>query len=352
MGGGSELALYYLSTSLCEMGVDVHVLLDEGQRKDYELDRVKVHSYPIPNNPVGAYWATLSVLSKTWKRFKFETLIDFEQAVVWQKATTASAVLKFVNEKRLKLVYYFGNHYPWLLPPSENPWFLWWFLKRVVKRSDVVLAASSLLAKKLSEKTGFKKVFVVPFGVRLNDYQPSEQTRNGVLYVGRVVKHKGLDDLLLAFKLLKDQGFLLRLKIIGPRGDLWDDTPSSYYMSLKRKMEKFGLLDRIEFTGSLPKLQVIQEMKSASVFAFPSHEEGFGLALVQAMASGLVPVVYDLEPMNEVVAEAGVKARPFDAENFAECIIKADNESLRAISFERAKRFSIELVAKEFLARV
>jgi glycosyltransferase involved in cell wall biosynthesis len=318
---------------------------------------VQVHSYTLPNEPLGAYRTTSSLLSSLYRDHGFDVLIDFEQALTWRKAASAEAVTRFSKERHLRLVYYFGNHYPWLVPKMEtNPRVTWFFLKRLAQQADMVVTASSVLARSVTEKVGVTRrgIAVVPFGVDFKEYSPCASTeRSGVIYVGRVIKHKGLDDLVRAASVLFGRGFHESFTVVGPRGVLWDDTPSDYFGSLVTKVESLGLRDKITFTGAIPRSEVIRRMRKARVFAFPSHAEGFGVALIQAMASGLVPAVYDFEPVSEVVGRAGFRAKPFEAESLAGAILQAhESKAGDAESLERAQRFSISRVADEFLGAV
>lgn len=357
MGGGSELALYYLTRELSARGHEVHVLLDEGIRRDYVTDGVQVHSYTLPNDPLRAYTATLSMLSKLHEHFRFELFVDFEQVLMWRKSTCTEAVIRYAKSSGTRLVYYFGNHYPWLVPKEEaNPRILWFSLRRLVTRAYKVVTASSALARSVIEKTGVaeERISVVPFGLDLREYAPEvSRARSGVLYVGRITRHKGLEDLIEAASILARQGFQETFTVIGPRGTLWDDTPSDYFRSLVTKAQNMGLGDKIMFTGALPRSDLIDHMRRKRVFAFPSHAEGFGVALIQAMASGLVPAVYDFEPVSEVVGDAGFKAKPFEPEGFADAVLRAYESGKGEIaSLDRAKRFSISKVGEEFLKSV
>jgi glycosyltransferase involved in cell wall biosynthesis len=361
MGGGSELALFYLTTELAKMGLDVHVVIDEGTKEDYSVDGVQVHPLPLPANPVGAYRNTLNKLSKLMDKHRYEVLVDFEQAVKWDKASCGKAVTKFSKSRGVKLVYYFGNHYPWLVPKSEsNPWMLWRILREVMDESDKAVAASSVLARAATQRMRWenRRVEVVPFGVRLTEYSDGDRTYRAdnsgkVLFVGRIIKHKGLDELVEAASILKEEGHEFTFTVVGPRGGDWDDVPTQYYQELKTKVDKLNLADRFKFTGSLTKELVVSKMAESNVFGFPSHAEGFGVALIQAMAANLTPAVYDLEPMSEIVGPAAVKAKPFDASSLAQAILSADHDkNMKTLVAERVKRFSIDRVAKEFLSKI
>jgi len=360
LGGGSELALYYLTTQLAKMGVEVHVVIDGEEKSVQTLEGVNVHTQPIPNNPLGAYTSAKSALSSVCTDTGVDVLVGFELSVEWAKATVADALISVAHSGGLKLVYYVGNHYPWLIPKSEsNPWLLWRSLKRVVRSAHTLLAASSIMGRAVAREAGVDpaRVGIVPFGVPLEEYAPDAHDqlsqRSGVLFVGRIIPHKGLRELVEAARIIGGRGHSLHYTAVGPRGDLWEDYPGSHYRELSGLVELYHLGESFKFTGSLPREEVVRLMRTSRVFAFPSHAEGFGVALIQAMAAGAVPVVYEIEPLTEIVGEAGVYAKLGDPESLAEAIIRAyDDHTLPILVRQRIQNYSIERVAAQFMKAV
>lgn len=72
--------------------------------------------------------------------------------------------------------------------------------------------------------------------------------------------------------------------------ELWGEEFSEYFGHCKQLVEKLGLQDRVKFCGTTD--NIIEEIKRASIFCFPSACEGFGLAMTEAMSMGLPAVGY------------------------------------------------------------
>jgi glycosyltransferase involved in cell wall biosynthesis len=103
------------------------------------------------------------------------------------------------------------------------------------------------------------------------------------LYLGRLNFKKGLDLLARAFGQLARQHGDVHLLLAGPDDDGYGDT-------VRQWLANEGVLSRCTFAGMLLGARKLAALRHADVFVLPSYTENFGLALVEAMASGL-PVV-------------------------------------------------------------
>jgi len=107
------------------------------------------------------------------------------------------------------------------------------------------------------------------------------------------------------------------------------------------------------FMGGMSFVKIPLFLRSLDIFCFPSLWEGFGIALVEAMAAGLPVVASDIPPHREVVDDAGILVPPEDVEALARALkVLIDNPSLRFTfgnkAKVRAKIFSIENTVKAY----
>lgn len=109
-------------------------------------------------------------------------------------------------------------------------------------------------------------------------------------YLARVSPEKGLDRLLAAFRILRDENPTsrrVRLRIAGWLGD--DQRP--YFEELRRRAGAWGLGESVEFLGYLERPEKLAFLRSLDVLSVPvSYRAAKGLYVLEAMASG-VPVV-------------------------------------------------------------
>ena len=162
-----------------------------------------------------------------------------------------------------------------------------------VQLANKIIAVSQWTALALSEvyKVSQEKLTIIPNGVSLDFIRSvsKEKEQLKVLYVGRLIEHKHVDWLLTAMKIVLTSYPNASLHIIGdgPRRD-----------SLESYARELGIASAVHFYGTLSnRLEVVEHMKSASVFVLPSTREGFSMVTLEAMAAG-TPVVVVRAPLN------------------------------------------------------
>lgn len=153
---------------------------------------------------------------------------------------------------------------------------------RVAVSQDVAQALGALAAK--------PPVQVIQCGVDLETMESVGPLPQGpdVVFVGRLLAHKGVDLLLHALDLLGRDGRYLTAAIVG-------DGPER--KRLEQMCCQLGLGSRVKFLGNISDLFLFSLLKASKVLALPSRREGFGLVVLEANACGLPAVVLD-HPMN------------------------------------------------------
>ena len=170
------------------------------------------------------------------------------------------------------------------------------FVKRYAACSDYV-RRECISAYGLSPE----KVVTVPNGIRLEKFSRAQSTYakpngNGLLTIGMVGSleaHKDQETLLEAVRLLTEKDVDVRLRLIG------DGTRRS---ALRERAERLGIAERVEWVGAARDIPA--ELGQLDVFAYAvREEEGLGLALIEALASGLPVVASDTGACREVLED-------------------------------------------------
>lgn len=112
---------------------------------------------------------------------------------------------------------------------------------------------------------------------------------------------------------------------------------------------------KITFAGYVPDSEVLSLYAQADVFVFPSLYEGFGLPVLEAMASGCPVITSNVSSLPEVVGEAALLVDPYDVEALAQAMLTVleDDELKKAMSrkgIAQAQKFSWEKAGDELLA--
>ena len=166
-----------------------------------------------------------------------------------------------------------------------------------------------------------------------------------VLYQGTLQPRKNVETLVRAYALLRNQGSDDHcLVLAGPRG--WQ------YEPIFELIRELGLEGSVTFPGFVPDDELPLWYSSATVFAFPSRYEGFGLPLLEAMACGTPVVSSNASSLPEVVGDAGLLVDPADVEGLCSALrrLLEDGTLRQALSSAgqaRAQTFSWRRTASE-----
>jgi glycosyltransferase involved in cell wall biosynthesis len=212
-------------------------------------------------------------------------------------------IVTWLRRKRLVVTWHelWGPEY-WLnyLGPSGR---IGWLLESVAMRlPDTIVAASSHTAARIGEFTGGSvPVSVAPNGIDLVvvDGASTGDDPADIVVVGRLLPHKRIDLLLQALAILKEEGLPLTARVVGAGPQL---------EALTSQAAALGLKDFIDFRQDIDGQEALYTvLKAARVAVFPSEREGFGVAVLEALACG-VPVITTSAPANFarfLVEEAG-----------------------------------------------
>jgi glycosyltransferase involved in cell wall biosynthesis len=158
--------------------------------------------------------------------------------------------------------------------------------------ADVILVASEFVKRSVLEFQPTKTVQVVPYGVDLEFWSPSltrdhnEQVR--YIYAGQISVRKGMPLLLEAWSKANLKGASLRL--VG-----------SWQLAHTKIRE---LPAGVSWFPPCTANELRNHFRSADVFVFPSHADGFGLVLLEAMASGLSVIASETSAAPEIVTKS------------------------------------------------
>lgn len=196
------------------------------------------------------------------------------------------------------------------------------FLRCVLKIAQKIFILQPNYIKASKHLNPFRdKIEVLPCGVDFLRFFPRENTKKPLTIfflsiLDEFHKYKGLTHLLKAVAQVKKKRPNIQL-IVGGEGKL-----KNCYRSLTKEL---GIQTNVEFVGFIPEEDLSQYYQSASVFVLPSitHQEGFGMVLLEALACG-TPVIST--PLVGVAQElkryqCGIVVNPRDTSELSRALI-------------------------------
>ncbi len=228
---------------------------------------------------------------------------------------------------------------------KRGPWHR--FLYSKVTRATAI---SSFIRDNLEETTSLKRdrIDLVYLGTDTSKFSPQPAARDQMRrelgfkpgevvigMMGRLSPGKGFEDFLEAASGLGSPQ--LRFLMIGgaSRGE------EAYAVSLKEKaVARLG--PKLVFLDFRPDRE--RYLRAMDIFAFPSHAESFGLALCEAMATGLPCVAYAKDGVLDIVEDGvnGLRARVRDPQDLREKLFKLVSDAALAEKLGRAARKTVE----------
>ena len=212
------------------------------------------------------------------------------------------------------------------------------------------VCVSRAVARFQQEKTGLPEAFfrVIENGISLERFYPPETAvpTQRILSVGRLDPQKNYPLLLQAWK---------TVSAAFPRATLSIAGSGPEESTLKGICRKSGF-QNVQFLGFVQDIPAL--MRESSIYVQPSAWEGFGLAVAEAMACALPPIVTDVDSLPEVVThgKTGLVVPKDDAGVLAGALISLLSDPAHASALgaaaraEAIKRFSVERMADDYAA--
>ncbi len=272
-----------------------------------------------------------------------------------------------IRDKKTKKIN-FMNHYPHFLYLDKKEkikwaastkglkrwtvtvlsWFLGWYFRELdrnmVKKCDLCFANSKFTKKRLDDI--YKINCVVSYPPLDPVFKPSKNKINEkfIFCSGRIIKDKRDDLLIEACSHIKNKMPLYRS----------GEGNQGYKKELQELAKKKGV--DLKFLGRLPTKDLIDYYTSASVYAFPTPGEDFGLVPTESLACGTPVVVWGdgAGPTEQVIDNVnGFWAKPYDNKDFAKKIDSIIDSKMkfknRKEIIKSIKKFSYGEVKNGFL---
>jgi glycosyltransferase involved in cell wall biosynthesis len=218
-----------------------------------------------------------------------------------------------------------------------------------------IIVGSAELVRSLRLQGARRRIYITTNGVDHLDAlevsaQPTARDIGG-LYIGRLHPSKGIGDLLEAWSLLSDSARRQGLYLAGA-------SATDYLTELVERAQQLGISDCVHFCGRVEEQEKWRLLARARTFVFASTEEGWGIAIAEAMAAGVPCVTYDLPVFQELFATGRLGVAPGNVDALGRAIeLVLDDNGLRqrlsdearslgeTFSWDRAARIEFDAIA-------
>ena len=332
--GGISKVVYDLSHKMVKEGNEVTVVTykDGDNVKYYENDKgvevYRVDNYMIrPNNFID--WImqlNFNMITKANEIINKNGKFDVIHAHDWLVAYSAKSIKESYNIPLISTIHATesgrnsGIHDETQRYINDSEWMLTY-------ESSEVIVNSNYMKNEVQRLFGlpYDKINVIPNGVNLQlfsnvnvDYdfrrQYAMDNEKIILYVGRLVYEKGIQNLIAAMPKILDRYHDSKLIICG-RGGMIDE--------LREQVKYLGIENKVYFAGYCDSKKMQKMYKCADVAVFPSTYEPFGIVAIESMLSGTPTIVSDVGGLNEIVEHGvtGMKSYAGNANSIADSVL-------------------------------
>ena len=209
----------------------------------------------------------------------------------------------------------------------------------ILKKADVILATSNYLGG-ITKNYTTKKIEIINFGIDTNIFKPSpvDHSEINIGTIKSLNPQYGIDTLINAFKLLENEPYFNKLKLIIVGSGVLEDR-------LKDLVSQLYLDEKVTFTGKIEHDRVPYYHNLLDIFVALSISESFGVAILEAQACSKPVVVSDVGGLPEVMKNniTGFIVPSSNANAAAEAIKKLiEDKELRIKMGDEGRKFVIE----------
>ena len=333
LGGGASNATYYLLNELSQFDDITIDLITSSATNEFEEEKISgsVHIYKLPVGKKNLhYWTQKEIISysrqayKHIKKMKEQTQYDLIHAFF---GIPCGAIAYRFRKESPYIVSLRGSDVPGF---NERFSFQYIFLKPLIRRvwrNAAAVIANSGGLKELALKTDrAAKIGVIYNGVNIKDFAQRDNRENEnivILTVARLIKRKGIDDLIRAVPAIVKGHQNIKVKIIG-EGNMGAE--------LKALAEKLKVSEYIEFLGYVPHNEISNYYSTSDVFVLPSRNEGMSNTVLEAMASGLPVITTDTGGTRELIDGNGIIVPSEDSDVISEAVLRLINDHKLRVS--------------------
>lgn len=210
---------------------------------------------------------------------------------------------------------------------------------------DTIFVGNDELKEFMSKKFPKKNIYVAHAGIdtaKIDQSPDVEKDDNLALFVGRLTHQKGIFDLIDTAKFLENKHPELKIVLVG-------DGPDKVRFSEAVKRRSANSIQMVGFVSEDEKYALL---KKAKYFIFPSYEEGWGIALAEALYADCIAVCYEIEHYESLFSDYPYYVPVGDVDGLKRTVSEVYGKSVRSGQKKFISQYDNETVIESVVEKI
>lgn len=341
---GIATSIKNLAITLVKKGVEVTVFVYNQNEDAVFLDQgVTIHLIKKKRFTLFTWYFYRKHIQNYVKQIVKESKIDLLEAPDW---TGITAFMRF--KIPLAIRFHGSDAYFCKLDNRQQKFKNFVFEKSALLKAAAYIAPTTYAGEQTQAIFGLKKekIKTIHYGLQLENFineTPNTYNRNTILYIGTLIRKKGVLELAEIFNTIVKANPKAQLILIGGDApDLKTGETSTY--NLMQNLFSAEAKANHKYLGKIPYSDVQQHMKQAHVCTFPSFAETLGMVTIESMALQKPVVNTSIGWAKELIDDGinGYLVHPTKISEFASRILELLNNETLCSTIGKAARTKVE----------
>ncbi|MDO5981674.1 glycosyltransferase family 4 protein [Flavivirga spongiicola] len=341
---GIATSIKNLAVALVKKGAKVTVFVyHQNENKIIDDEGVEIHLIKKEAYKLFTWYYYRKHIQNYVNKIVVKKEIDALEAPDW---TGITAFMNF--EVPLVIRFHGSDAYFCKLEKRKQKFKNFMFEKLALKKAKAFIAPTTYAGIETAKIFGLRKnkIKTIHYGLQLENFEnnePKVYDRNTILYIGTIIRKKGVLELAEIFNEVLKQNSNAKLILIGnDASDIKTGEKSTYKLMEQTFSE--AAKKRVRYLGKIPYSEVKEQIKKAHVCTFPSFAETLGMVTIESMAMRKPVVNTSIGWAQELIDDGinGYLVHPTEIDKYANQLVKLLNDETLCAQMGSAAREKVE----------